>query len=170
MLVHNARFYSAHRANVNPSSGLPAVSELRGVRPHPVSRMPRNSLGWVLVTDRGVFSRGFFAFGQHKFFWAVLENLGGRPGVAAGNQLLSTPCARLSSSSRYRSTGCRTGWLPRCRYRLRKRRSSVNVKAMISQLISRLFVWWWQMCSKPYRFLASLKPWFSISQRLFAMR
>ena len=39
-----------------------------------------------------------------------------------------------------------------------------------SQTTSRLLRSWWQMCSKPWRFLASLNPWFSISQRLLAMR
>jgi len=41
---------------------------------------------------------------------------------------------------------------------------------MRSQCRSKLLAWRWGMWAIPERFLASLKPWFSTSQRLLAMR
>lgn len=46
----------------------------------------------------------------------------------------------------------------------------VNARAIISQTTTKLLGSWRQMCSISWRFWTSLNPWFSISQRLLAMR
>lgn len=45
-----------------------------------------------------------------------------------------------------------------------------RASAMISHYTSRLLPSWRQMCFKTWWLLASLRPWFSISQRLWASR
>jgi len=95
-----------------------------------------------LVWKRGVFSETFLSAGPTRILSGPGDLLSGGLSQSTVTQLLSGNRPRLIHSNRYRSTASNTLWLPRCRYRLRYNRSRVKVKAMISQLIKRLFGWW----------------------------